>query len=126
MAFKFSFSNQYNRERLFDIDTTDLEYHELADLYCDDHPARFIVEGLYINTKGLFEDRPCVVAHTEDGLFRGYINLPAHLTETCREILRDKNAVAAINAEKVGFIIYSYIARNYNDKECYSIKWIDL
>lgn len=127
MAFKFSFANQYNRERLFDVDTTDLKYYELRDVFSNQDEV-WIVEALYINTKGLFDDRPCVVAHRVDEVdpFRCYLNLPAHLCEICREVLKDKNAVAAINAGRVGFTIYQYTAQNYNDRECYSIKWIDI
>lgn len=122
MAFKYSFSNQFNRTRLFDIDTEGLEYHELQDIF-DNEDTVYNVEGIYINDKGLFEPRPCVVANTEH--WRGYVNLPAHLTSVCEEILRDRNAVAAINAGKVGFSIYSYEAKNYNNKLCYSIRWVD-
>lgn len=127
MAFKFSFANQYNRERLFDVDTTGLEYFELRDVFTNPDDV-WTVEALYINTKGLYDDRPCVVAHLNDEMnpVRCYINLPAHLCEICREVLKDKNAVAAINAGRVGFTIYQYTAQNYNDRECYSIKWVDI
>lgn len=121
---RFSFAKRYNSERLFDIDVTNLEYHELYDIYSEDTVV-FHVEGIYINTKGKYEDRPCVVCH-DDNNFRGYVNLPAHLTEQCREILRDVNAVAAINSGNVGFTIYRYYARNYDNKECFSIRWVDV
>lgn len=127
--FKFSFANQYNSERLFDIDTDGLQYHELSDIYSEGSNETYVVEGLYINTKGLYDPRPCVVASLADDkgnlLFRGYVNLPAHMTETCREILRDKNAVAAINAGKVGFTIYAYEQKKYN-RTCFSIRWADI
>ena len=129
--FKFSFARQYNTERLFDVDTEGLEYFELQDIYSDDDEV-FTIEAIYINTKGNFDDRPCLVANCDSMLanggesFRGYVNLPAHLTATCRDILRDKNAVAAINAGKVGFTIYRYFAKKYNDRECYSIRWVDI
>ncbi len=123
MAFKYSFASQYNTERIFDIDTEGLEYHELQDIYEDDETV-YLVEAIYINTKGNYEDRPCVVASCGD--FRDYVNFPAHLTATCREILRDKNAVKAIKAGKVGFSIYRYYAKKYNDRECYSIRWVDM
>lgn len=122
--FKFSFAAQYNSERLFDIDTAGLEYHELQDIYTTDNDV-YLVEGIYINTKGNYEDRPCVVARDTKG-WRGYVNLPAHLTDQCRRILKDRNAVAAINAGAVGFTIYQYTAKNYNDKLCYSIRWVDI
>lgn len=123
MAFKYSFSKQYNRERAFpNVDTEGLEYHELQDIF-DNEETVWDVEAIYINDKGNFGKRPCIVA---SGLnFRGYVNLPQHLTSMCEDILRDSNAIAAINAGKVGFTIYQYNARNYNDKLCYSIRWVD-
>ena len=122
---RFSFSRKYNSERLFDIDVTGLQYHELYDIDDGDDDHVYVVEGIYINTKGRYEDRPCVVCHDDRG-FRDYVNLPSHLTDQCREILRDVNAVAAINSGNVGFTIYRYFARNYDNKECWSIRWKDI
>lgn len=119
---KFSFANRYNRNRLFDIDTEGLEYHNLADIFGNEDEV-FTVEAVYINTKGM-HIHPCVVASTAH--FRGYVNLPAHMTDICEDILSDTNAVAAINAGHVGFTIYRYYAENYDNKECYSIRWIDI
>lgn len=118
MAFKFSFANHYNTERLFDIDTSNFEYHNLEDIF-DSVDEVFPVRGIYINTKGKFDDRP-VIATDEY-----YVNLPAHLTETCREILNDKRAIQAINDGVVGFTIYSYEQRRFG-KTCYSIRWVDV
>lgn len=130
MAIKFSFANKYNTERLFDIDTSGFDYMSLEDLYnealqsCEgDITAAeqevFTVHGLYINTKGNFDDAPVAA------LDECYVNLPAHLCESVREILRDSKAIKAINEGKVGFTIYSYEQRRFN-KTCYSIRWVDI
>lgn len=130
MANKFSFSTKYNTERLFDVDTSGFEYVSLEFLYkeaLDAHEGEiaaaeaevYPVLALYINTKGNFDDAPVVA--TEEC----YVNLPAHLCETVREILRDPRAIKAINDGKVGFTIYSYVQRRFN-KECYSIRWVDM
>lgn len=119
---KFSFANRYNRNRLFDIDTEGLEYHNLSDIFGNEDEL-FTVEAIYINTKGM-HIHPCVVASTTH--FRGYVNLPSHMTDICENILSDPSAIAAINEGKVGFTIYRYYAENYDNKECYSIHWVDI
>jgi hypothetical protein len=120
MAFKFNFSKKYNTERLFDIDTSNFEYQDLSDLYNEDEPEKvFPVRGIYINTKGKFDDRPVIA--TSDC----YVNLPAHLCDVCREILNDPKAIRAINEGMVGFTIYTYEQRRY-EKTCYSIRWADV
>lgn len=121
---KFSISRQYNREPLFpEVDTEGLEYFELQDIF-DNPDTVWTVEAIYINTKGLYDDRPVLVVNGDN--FRGYVNLPAHLTKTCQAILDDRNAVEAIKNGAVGFTIYTYNARNYNNKMCYSIRWVDI
>lgn len=114
---RFSFSKKYNTERVFDIDTSNFDYKSLEELYVDDDYV-YPVCGVYINTKGKFDPAPVVA--TEDC----YVNLPAHMTDICREMLRDDRAVKAINDGEVGFTIYKYHQKRY-DKDCYSIHWVD-
>lgn len=133
----FSISKKYNKEKLFKINTDGFEYISLEDLYKeresnvlvedfeDPEEVKEIVEetiyqvrGIYINTKGLYDDAPVVA------LDSAYVNLPAHMTQICREILSDPQAIAAINAGRVGFTIYAYEKPQYH-KTCYSIKWVD-
>lgn len=121
----FSFAANYNRERLFpDVPTDGLDYYELPDIFTDVNQV-FVVEAIYINTKGLYEDRPCLVVTSDESDFRGYVNLPSHLTDVCREILKNKRAVQAIKDGHVGFTIYTYEARKYSTT-CYSINWVDI
>lgn len=137
----FSFSKKFNKEKLFKINTDGFEYVSLEDLYNETkemvlldadedtmsdpdemkshiESTVFQVRGIYINTKGLYDDAPVVA------LDSAYVNLPAHLTPICKEILADPQAIAAINAGRVGFTIYTYVKPAYN-KTCYSIKWVD-
>lgn len=133
----FSISKKYNKEKLFKINTDGFEYISLEDLYkeresnvCiedfeDPEEVKEIVEetiyqvrGIYINTKGLYDDAPVVA------LDSAYVNLPAHMTQICREILSDPQAIAAINAGRVGFTIYAYEKPQYH-KTCYSVRWVD-
>ena len=136
MAFrKFSVSKRYNREKLFTIDTSEFEYFNLEDLYdmaqeladeaansgqvLDIETIPFTVYGVYINTRGNYDPAP--VLALEDR----YVNLPAHMTKTCEEMLSDPEAVKAINEGKVGITVYKYVQRRYN-RECYSVRWVDL
>lgn len=133
----FSISKKYNKEKVFKNNTDGFEYISLEDLYKeresniliegieDPKEVKDIVEetiyqvrGIYINTKGLFDDAPVVA------LDSAYVNLPAHMTQICREILADPQAIAAINAGRVGFTIYAYEKPQYH-KTCYSVRWVD-
>lgn len=121
MAKKFSFAKTYNTERLFDIDTSSFEYCSLQDLYeavNGDEEAKFPVCAIYINTKSEFGDAPVLATDA------CYVNLPQHLLETCKAILRDPAAVKAINDGAVAFTIYKYEQKRYS-RECYSIRWAD-
>lgn len=119
----FNFSKKYNRDRLFDIDVTGLEYHSLKEIF-ENEDVIYTLEAIYINRNSQFAaETPCVVASNDH--FRGYVNLPEHKITVCKDILADDAAIAAINAGKVGFTIYRYHSSTYN-KDCYSIRWIDL
>lgn len=119
MAYKFNFSKKYNVERKFDIDTSNFEYYNLEDIFEGDESKVYPVCGIYINTKGMFDDRPVIATD------RCYVNLPAHLCDVCREILNDEKAIKAINDGCVGFTIYSYEQKRFN-KICYSIRWANI
>ena len=75
------------------------------------------IRGLYINQKSQYGDAPVAMI---DGSF---VNLPKHLTDTVKDMLHDDEFIAAVNAGKVGFKVYSY---ENNGKTCYSVNWVDL
>jgi hypothetical protein len=123
---KFSFSRKYNTEKLFNIDTKNFDYLSLEDLMkaphdddVDPEQTVYVVRGIYINNKGLYEAAPVIA------LDDTYVNFPAHLTEVCREMIKDPVAVAEINAGHLGFRIEKYFKERYN-KDCYSVEWVDL
>lgn len=116
---KWSFAKQYNKERLFDIDTSGFDYYNLEEIFDGDEETVWQFRGLYINTKGNFEPQPVVA------LKDGYVNLPAHMCDVCKEMLKDRRFIAAVNMGTCGFTIYQYEQKRFN-KDCYAIRWIDV
>ena len=119
MAFGFSFAGEYNREKLFDIDTEGFEYLNLDDIFDGDESRVFPCNGIYISTKGYYGKHPIVATDN------CYVNLPQHMMDMCEDILNDKRAVKAINDGRVGFTIYKYVQKRFGT-ECYSIRWVDI
>ena len=124
---KFSFSQQFNTERLFNIETEGFEYRTLEDMYENDVDPDsgaqmntvYPLHGIYINKKSLYEPAPVIATDNH------YVNLPAHTLDVCKEIINNKRAVAEINAGHCGFTIYKYHQPKYN-RDCYSIEWVDM
>lgn len=114
-----SFAGKFNRGRKFDIDVSGYDtYYKLHDLaVLGDHV--FPCRALFINTKGKYGPHPQIAT---DGYF---VSLPGHMTELCKEVIGDPEAVDDINAGAVGFRIYGYETPNAKGT-CYSIEWVDL
>lgn len=114
----FSFAKTFNKVN-FSVDITDFEYIKLAALYNAETPnAIYRLNGLWINKSPLGENPVLIVAE------RGkLVNAPQHLTTTAREILNNKDAVAAIENGNVGFAVYEYESHN---RKCYSVRFCDL
>ena len=119
MAFRYSFANEFNREKLFDIDTSGFDYMSLEDIYDGDESRVFPCCGVYMSTKGYYGEHPVIATESY------YVNLPQHLTDMVRSILNDKRAIKAINDGLVGFTIYSYEQKRFGTV-CYSIRWVDV
>lgn len=119
MALRYSFANEFNRERLFDIDTSGFEYFSLEDIFDGDESRVYPCNGVYISTKGYYGDHPVIAMDDK------YVNLPQHMTDMIQGIINDKRAVKAINDGLVGFSIYSYEQKRFGTT-CYSIKWVDI
>lgn len=126
----FSFSKKFNKERLFNVDTSNYEYFSLEDLFNETLEIHegdidsateqvYPIRGVYINTRGNYDPAPVIAT---DGC---YVNLPSHMTEVCEAMLADPACIKAINEGKCGFSIYQYEQRRYN-KTCYSVKWVDM
>ena len=120
---RFSFNKKFNTEKLFNIDTENFEYMSLEDLAASTASSEeapvFIVRGIYINRKSIYEPAPVVA------LDDCYVNLPNHLLEVCEEMLHDRVAVDEINKGACGFRIEKYHQKRY-DKDCYSVEWVDI
>lgn len=118
-----SFAQKYNKNQVkFEVDTSGWnEYLSLEDLYEKDGEGTiYPVKAIWINTKGKYGDRPTIAS---DGFF---INLPAHLLETANDIIHDQKSVDDINAGKVGLMVRTYTAKNFKNKACYSVEWVDV
>lgn len=112
------FTTKFNRSNRFEVETEGFEYKSLKDLVTEAggeveiHP----VNAIYINTKGKYGDAPTIA--TNDC----FVNLPSHMTTTCKEILSDDEAVQEIKDGKVGFSIYTFESHG---KDCFNIRWED-
>ena len=90
----------------------------LGDLYENsDKDTVYIIMSYFINTKGKFGDSPVIA--TPDYL----VNIPAHMTDTMKDMLNDPDVYDAINNARLGFKIYSY-ENSYGTN--YSITFVDL
>lgn len=116
-----SFASKYNRGSKFDIDTTNFQYISLEDLFKKNgEKATYTLRGLYINKKSKFGDAPVAI------LGDCFANLPNHMTDDVLSMLHDDEAIADIKASKVGFQIETYEAKNFANKICYGVRWVDL
>lgn len=126
----FSFGARYNRKK-FDVDTTDLPYLSLGELYkgvsiegeklpYDGKGGEiFPIHAIYINNRSRFGAAPLAVTNG------ACVNLPRHLLDTCNEILQDAEAIEAIRAGKAGFTVYEYTDNTYG-RVCYGVNFCDV
>ena len=119
MAFRYSFASEFNRDKLFDIDTSNFEYFNLDDIWDGNEDTVYPCNGIYISTKGYYGKHPVIAMDDK------YVNLPEHMMDMCNDILNDKRAIKAINDGLVGFTIYTYIQKRFGTT-CYSIRWVDI
>lgn len=115
-----SIANKYNKGNSFTFKAPkDFEYHSLHDLF-NNHGKDMVhgVHALYINKKSKFGESPVVAS---DNCF---VNLPSHLTETVKDMMKDTETVEAINNGKLGFTIYTFESKNRKEL-CYSVNWVD-
>ena len=115
-----NFTKKYGKNFVFDIDF-EKDYVGLKDLYKEDRNAVHVIKGLYINTKGMYGDAP--VFETVEYL----VNIPSHMTETCKDILSDEEAIEEINSGKVGFSVRQYEKDVKGKKRvCYTVEFEEL
>ena len=71
-------------------------------------------ETNYINVKGKFGDHPVFIS---DGIL---VDVPPHMTEDTKEMLKDPEMLEAIRSGRIGFHVYKYVSKTYK-KECYAV-----
>lgn len=113
-------ANKYNKVNLFDFTIPkDFEYRSLHDLFNDNgKDCVYEVRALYINKKSKFGESPIVATN------QYLVNLPKHMTDTVKEMMRDEEFVNAVNSGTIGFTIYTYETKNRAEL-CYSVNWVD-
>lgn len=112
------FAEQYNKNKVFDINTENYQFTKLSELYNLDASKMYVLSGFWINNSKYGEQTILIVSR-ENKL----VNLPIYLTETFKTIQSDCEAIDAIKQSKVGFTIYPY---EKNKKTYYSIKFVDI
>lgn len=110
--------NKFNKGSIdWGTSTEGLEYKKLSEL---EKGKKYKVLGVFLNSKGNFGAHPVAICE-------GFLaDIPAHQTENVQTMLQDQEVIDAIKAGKVGFTVETYNAKNFGNKECFSVTWIDL
>lgn len=118
-----SFASKYNKGgNVFNIDTEGwTEYRDLKSLLKENGPDKeYPVHGFYINRKSQYGDAPVIIS---DGF---YVNAPRHMLDDVIKIMGDAEAIDAVNNGLVAFKVRTYEAKNYNNKKCYGVEFVDV
>ena len=117
-----SFAEKYNKvTTIFDIDIKDFEFMDGYE-FIDKYGSRtMLIDGLYINKKGLYNDQPVAIIVDEKKL----LDLPSHMTDTVKEILSDAESINLIKKGMVGVKAHTYTDTKYH-KDCVGFDWCDL
>lgn len=112
---------QFNNNRRFTFEATeDMPFLSLEELYKKNgKDATYRVRALYINNKSKFGPAPVVITDT------AFVNLPKHMLDTVQAMIKDREVVKYINDGYAGFVIQTYVPKNYPDKVAYSVEWVD-
>ena len=114
-----NFASKYNRGLGFTRKAVENAiYTNLKELFGKyGEKKMYVIQALYINTKGKYGDSPIALVNGN------LVNLPSHLTETVKEMLKDEELIQAINDDEFGFTIYHY---EKDGKQGYSVNWVDI
>lgn len=117
-----SFASKYNKgTKIFDIDITDYAFMDGYDFVKKYGSNAVKIDGLYINDKGIYEDHPVAIITSEKRL----VDLPSHMTDTVRDILKDSESITLIKKGLVGIKAHEYVDKKYK-KNCVGFDWCDL
>lgn len=116
------FAEKYNKvNTIFDIDIKDFSFMDGHDFIAKYGSNAVKIDGLYINKKGMFKDHPVAIIEAEKTL----LDMPPHMTETVKEILKDAESINLIKKGVVGIKAHEYIDSKYH-KQCVGFDWCDL
>lgn len=116
-----AFFSQFNKQRIFDIDTAEFDYKNLETLFKENGEDQvYQLKAVYISTKSEFDPESPLAAI--DGY---YVNLPQHQLGEVKAMLESKKAIEAIKEGKAGFIIREFYQRRFK-KYCYTAEWVDV
>ncbi|MBO5921331.1 MAG: hypothetical protein J6Q48_02970 [Bacteroidaceae bacterium] len=119
-----SLAKGLNKERVFNVDTSDFDYIKLADLYeRDGEGASYVIRAAYIGNKSEYADESPLLAIDDF-----YVNLPQHQLDVVKDILSDRVYINAINNGQLGFYIEAYDKKLKSGavKTCYKAIFIDI
>lgn len=116
-----SFASKHNRGSIdWGIDSKEFPFLDRKELLATDgEDVVYTVRGLYINTKGNFDDHPVAILDTAK------VDLPSHMTEEVKNILASSEDVQDILDGKVGFSLYPYKSEKFK-KDCVGARWVDI
>lgn len=106
----------FNQNQFDDIDTNEFVYKKLSEL---DKTKVYKIDGLFINSTSKFGPQPLLIVSE----IKALVNLPSYLLKTAQTILIDVEAIDTIKAGKVGFRVKEYTK---NNKQCFTIVFVDL
>lgn len=116
------FAEKYNKfNAIFNIDIKDFSFINGYEFITKYGSNVVKIDGLYISKKGMFNDHPVAIIASEKML----LDLPSHMTDTVKEVLRDAESINLIKKGLVGIKAHEYVDSKYN-KRCIGFDWCDL
>ena len=117
-----SFAQKYNKGNvIFDIDIKDYEFMDGYN-FIEKYGSNVVkIDGLYINKQGCYNDHPVASIKSEKTL----LDLPSHMTDTVKDILKDSESIDLIKKGLVGVKAHEYVDGKYH-KNCVGFEWVDL
>lgn len=112
-----SIANKYNKSNKFNYTIPEnAEYVKLNNL---DRDRNYIINALYINTKSEYGDHPVICSNNL------LVDLPHHLNDTVKEMIKDDEVISAVNKGLLGFKVRTYKDKKYK-RNCFSVEFVDL
>lgn len=97
------------------------KYLKLSEVYNTWGAKDYILDKLFVNdgSYGVY----AVAGLAEHDV---YVYLPMHTVPTVNKILKDTDAMNDIKEGRAGIQIYKYKAKDYGNKECYGVNFVDI